>query len=441
MQLQFTKRIDNAPLIAFRILFGLLLAWNCVDYLTNGTINKIYIKPKVTLTFIGFEWLQPPSGNGMYWYYGLMAVCALGIAAGLLYRYSLGLFTLLFACTYFMQKTIYNNHHYFLLLLCIIMLVLPANRYASLDSYYKPSIKRYSMPQWYSWVFILQIAILYFFASMAKLYPDWLNGIVTGIIVGKFNISWLNFLLHNHYFHLFVAYGGILFDLLIVPLLIIKKTRKTAAILSVGFHTFNWLTLNIGIFPFLSLSYLVFFFPPDEIRKFFFRKKPALHDVKEPETSQTTNNILLRYFFIPYFIIQLALPVRHLFIKGDVIWTEEGHRLSWRMMLRLKKGTLTYKVIDKKTGKDLHYKLSDDFTTLQIKYLPGRADMIWQASQIIKAGYAKKGVDVAVYAISTVALNHHPPKAFTNPETDLGSVDWNYFGHNDWVLLYDDCNQ
>ena len=436
MHPQFTKRTDNAPLIAFRILFGLLLAWNCVDYLTNGSINKLYIKPKVTFTFIGFEWLQPLPGNGMYWYYGLMAVCALGIAAGLLYRYSLGLFTILFAGSYFMQKTVYNNHHYFLLLLCIIMLVLPANRYASLDSYHKPSIKRYSMPQWYTWIFILQIAILYFFASVAKLYPDWLNGTVTGIIVGKFNIKGLNFLLHSHYFHLIVAYGGILFDLLIVPLLLIKKTRKTAAILSVGFHTFNWLTLNIGIFPFLSLSYLVFFFPPDEVRKFFFKKKPALQEVKEPETLE--NSGLFRYFFIPYFIIQLALPVRHLFIKGDVIWTEEGHRLSWRMMLRQKTGTLTYKVIDKKTGKDLYYTLTDDFTPMQIKYLPGRADMIWQAAQIIKENYVQKGTDVAVYTISTVSLNRHAPKTFIDPETDLGNAKWNYFGHNDWVLLYDD---
>ncbi|WP_316930169.1 HTTM domain-containing protein [Leeuwenhoekiella sp. MAR_2009_132] len=36
--------------------------------------------------------------------------------------------------------------------------------------------------------------------------------------------------------------------------------------------------------------------------------------------------------------MQLELPLRHWIIKDDVLWTEEGHRLSWRMMLRSKGG-------------------------------------------------------------------------------------------------------
>ena len=52
------------------------------------------------------------------------------------------------------------------------------------------------------------------------------------------------------------------------------------------------------------------------------------------------NNILIGILLV-YFIFQIGLPIRHWMIQDDVLWTEEGHRMSWRMMLRSKSGTLT----------------------------------------------------------------------------------------------------
>lgn len=438
--LQFLhKKIDNAPLIAFRIILGVLLAWHCVHYLAVGNVYKIYMRPRVTFNFIGLDWLQPLPGNGMYWYYGIMALLGLCIAAGFLYRYTMGVFTLLWAGSYFMQKEVYNNHHYLLLLLCIIMLLLPANTYASIDSRLNPKIKRYSMPFWCAGVLILQMALVYFYAAVAKLYPDWLDGTFTGILLSHHHIPYTMGLLQNHYFHLFIAYGGILFDLLIVPLLLYKKTRNLAAVASVGFHFFNWLSLSIGIFPFLSLGYLVFFYPPDTVRRLFFKGKPAIDNVLPIETKYHYgyNNVLM-CFFVPYFILQLALPLRHHFIKGDVVWTEEGHRLSWRMMLRFKSGKAVFKVIDRETGKQLDFEPKKLFTRLQLKNIAGKADMLWQAAQFIKKDYAAQGKDVAVYVTNYVSLNKHPKKLLIDPATDLTQVHWNYWGHNNWVLIYDD---
>ena len=61
-----------------------------------------------------------------------------------------------------------------------------------------------------------------------------------------------------------------------------------------------------------------------------------------------------------YFIIQIALPLRHLAIKDDVLWTEEGHRLSWRMMLRSKTGYTTMYTLDKKTQEKSKYNIKGD---------------------------------------------------------------------------------
>jgi len=434
------KKTDNAPLIIFRILLGMLMMYHCIGYIFDGTVYRLYIQPKVTFSFIGMEWLQPLPGNGMYGYFWLMAVCALFFTIGLWYRFSTAMFTLLWAGSYFMQKTVYNNHHYLIFLLFIIMLMLPANAYASVDCKLKPEIKRRSMPLWYIWVFVLQIAIVYFFASVAKFYPDWLNGRFTALIIRKVRYPWITWLTFSHKFHLFIAWGGILFDLLIVPLLLYKKTRNVAAVVSVGFHLFNWAMLSIGIFPFLSLSYLVFFYPPEAIRALFLRAKPQLTEDELNATDESSKN-MLRYFFIPYFVLQLTLPLRHHLIKGDVLWTEEGHRLSWRMMLKNKKGTVIFAVKDRNTNESFVYSLNKLLTKLQIKQLANKPDMIWQTAQLIKKEYENKGHDVEVYATAKVSVNSRKSKLLVNPETDLAHTSWKYFAHNDWIILYSNANK
>jgi len=432
----FYKRTDNAPLIIFRILLGLLMAWHCISHIFDKTVYRLYVRPKVTFTFIGMEWLQPLPGNGMYIYHWVMGALAICVIFGLWYRYTMGIFTVMWAGLYFMQKTVYNNHHYLLLLLFIIMLLLPANAYASVDSRINPKISQRTMPVWFIWIFVLQITIVYFFASVAKFYPDWMNGRFPGLILTRFRNTPISGLTNDPGFHVFIAWGGILFDMFIVPLLLYKRTRNIGALLSVGFHFFNWVMLTIGIFPFLSLSYLVFFYPPDKIRALFLRKKLPLTE-DELNVRDERSKSLLYYFFIPYFIIQLVLPVRHYFIKGDVLWTEEGHFLSWRMMLKNKKGTAIFVVKDRKTGESSLYDLSKLLTKLQIRSMATKPSMIWQTAQFIKKEYAAKGHDVEIYVTAKSSVNKRPYRLLIDPETDLAHTPWNHFEHNEWITLSD----
>jgi len=323
--------IDNSPLIIFRIFFGFLLACETFGAILTGWVKENFIDVKFTFSHIGMEWLQPLPGNGMYFYFAVMGVLGLLVMIGYKYRWTLGAYTVLWAGVYFMQKTSYNNHYYLLLLVCLIMLMLPANAYASVDARQNPSLKRLTMPAWCSWIMIAQVAIVYFFATVAKFYPDWLDGTFIKNLMDR---SVKNPVLHDifiqKWFYLFIAYSGMVFDLLIVPLLLFKKTRTAAFIASLIFHIFNSITLQIGIFPFFALSFVVFFYPPEKMRSLFFKKKPAVQEYGITYEHKG----LLYYFFIPYFIIQLALPVRHHFMKGDVLWNVEGHMISCRMMLR-----------------------------------------------------------------------------------------------------------
>lgn len=430
------KRIDNSPLIAFRILFGLLMLFQVYISLSSNWIPRAYTDPKFTFSHIGMEWLQPLPGNGMYWYYAVMGVFALTIAIGFKYRASLVIFGLMWAGTYYMQKTIYNNHHYLMILFCIIMLFLPANAYASVDSRRNPAIRRYSMPYWCIGVIIAQMAIVYFFAAVAKLYPGWLDGTFTRIMLPKGGTHWYTRMLTQEWCSYLIAYAGIAFDLLIIPMLLYKRTRHIGAVASLGFHLFNSALLKIGIFPYLALALLVMFYPPEQIRRLFFWKKPPVVDdgslIKSPK-----NNKLLLYFFVPYFIIQLALPVRHYFIPGDVMWTEEGHRLSWRMMLKFKTGKVDFRIVDRKTGEVFGYDLKNTLTPKQISSMSTRPDMIWQMAQYIKKEYAAKGRDVAIYANAMVSLNNSPRRPIIDTDTDLTRVEWKHLTHNEWILLND----
>lgn len=427
--------IDNAALILFRIFLGLLLSVEAFGAIFTGWVKTNFIDPEFTFSYIGMEWLQPLPGNGMYFYFALMGVLGLLIMAGYKYRFSIGLYTLLWAGVYFMQKSSYNNHYYLLLLVSLIMFFLPANRFYSLDAKINPAIKSFVMPQWCSWVMILQIAIVYFFAAISKIYPGWIDGtFISMAFENATNNSWLQQLFSHHWFHIFIAYSGIVFDLFIVPLLLWKRSRTIAFIASIFFHLFNAVFLKIGIFPFFALSFVVFFYPAEKIRKIFFPKQIALQN----DQGEMRGQSFLKYFFIPYFIIQLILPLRHYFIKGDVLWTEEGHRLSWRMMLRARSGEAEFKVRDNNTGKVSVYDCGRHLTAKQYSFVISKPDGIWQMAQYIKKEYQAKGEDVSVFVDCRIAINQGKYKLLIDPETDLAKAKWDCFFHNDWILIYDE---
>ena len=144
-------------------------------------------------------------------------------------------------------------------------------------------------------------------------------------------------------------------------------------------------------------------------------------------------NILV-YFFTVYFLVHIALPLRHHFFKDDVLWTEEGHRLSWRMMLRAKSGNTRYRVIDEATNQQIPIKLDDYLTKKQQRGASTKPDIIWQFAQHLKKDFAKKGKSVKVYVRSHVSVNGKPSKQLIDPNVDLANEEWHHFKHHDWIL-------
>ena len=427
----FFKAIDNSPLIVFRIFFGFLVACESFGAILTGWVKRVLIDPQVTFSFIGFEWLKPLPGFGMYFYFIAMGVFGLAIMLGYRYRIAIISYTILWAGAYFMQKTAYNNHYYLLLLISFLMIFLPSNSYASLDVRQNRIKEENTMPYWISLLFIIQVAIVYVFASIAKFYPDWLDGTFTrNLLADSTNVIALKKLFLQKWFYLFIAYMGIIFDLLIVPLLLFKKTRMLALLASLTFHLFNAIFLEIGIFPFFALTFVLFFYEPETIRSVFLRKKTSIET--ENGHSNYYGKKIVYFLIIPYLIIQLLLPLRHHFIEGDVLWTEEGHRLSWRMMLRERNGFIHIRIKDLKTGEESLYDYRKNLTDKQIQNLATKPDFIWQYCQYIKKEF--KGKEIAIFIDCKNSINRKEYKTLIDPKFDMAKAKWDYFRHNEWLL-------
>jgi hypothetical protein len=264
------------------------------------------------------------------------------------------------------------------------------------------------------------------------MYPDWLDLTVPELLMkSKSHYVLVGNVLQQKFVHYMVAYGGILFDGLIIPLLLWKRTRKAAFFFSIFFHLFNSFIFQVGIFPYLSLAFAVFFYEPQVIQKLFLKGKTLF---SEEKIEIPSHEVVFKTVFLVYFIIQIALPVRHYFIEDNVLWTEEGHRLSWRMMLRSKSANTSFTVVDKASKVQTKIKLEEYLTKKQIRSASTKPDVMWQFAQRLKTVYAEKGKDIEVNVKAYVGVNGRPLKQLIDPNVDLASVKWNPFKHHDWIL-------
>jgi vitamin K-dependent gamma-carboxylase len=431
--------VDNTPLVLFRIVFGILIALESAGSIATGWVHNNLIAPRVAFPMIGFDWVRPLPGAGMLAYYALMAACGLLVMLGRFYRASLAVFTVLWSATYVMQTVSYNNHYYLILLLALLLLPMPAHAWASLDARLDPALRSVTCPRWCIAALVAQTALVYGFAAIAKLDADglagrpleiWLTNRADRLLGPLFVQPWMKWVL---------AYGGLVFDALLVPLLSWRRTRVFAFALAVVFHLFNSYTFRIGVFPYVGIALCLFFFPGEELRRRFMpRKPPVIQGPRAPTAAAprlSGRRRLLLGALAVYFALQLALPLRHLLYPGNVHWTEEGHRMSWHMMLRSKEGQIEFHVFHAPSGRRWNVLPQEFLTEKQVRRVATRPDVIWQFAQFLKQHYAEQGIaPVEVRASSRVSLNGRPPQPLVDPNIDLAAQEWSFFRPSPWII-------
>jgi hypothetical protein len=187
------------------------------------------------------------------------------------------------------------------------------------------------IPQWTYVVIYFQLFVVFFFGAVAKLNPFWLDLHVTNDILAGFaertGMNWAN----TPFFSAVLAYGGVLFDLLIVPVLLYPKTRKVGIVLAIFFNLSNsYIFDDIYIFPFLMICALLLFVDQNKLHAFL--KKRSLLGAREKDSGITHRMKPWALAIIGvHVVIQLILPVRHYFVEGYPDWTSDHQRFAWRM--------------------------------------------------------------------------------------------------------------
>src|SRR3954454_9394409 len=134
--------VDPSSLVAYRVLFGLLMVAAVARFFAYGWIHEHYLTPRVLFPFAGLEWIRPWPGVGMYLHFALMGLGALGIALGVAYRASALTFLLTFTYAHLIDKTYYLNHYYFISLLGVLLVALPLGEAGA----------RRAVPAWWLWL-------------------------------------------------------------------------------------------------------------------------------------------------------------------------------------------------------------------------------------------------------------------------------------------------
>lgn len=450
-----TTPVDAHGLSFFRLVFGLLMAMATARFMWMGWVDTILVEPTYHFTYTGFEWIKPLSRGPMYGVFIGLLLSALGIMIGWKTRAMAAIFFVLFTWVELIEKAAYLNHYYLVSLIGFLLILLPSNRALSVDA--KQQKLSPVIPRWAHLWLAGQVAIVYFFAGLAKFGSDWL-------LYGEPLYTWLQHhtdwpilgpLFVHRWWAILMSISGAIFDTTIVFFLCWKKTRKLAYISAVAFHLMVWSLFPIGMFsPVMLLCGTLFFDPswPRQLLALAHQHAPLKRLINKDNLSTQKQQpphfarSPLMYLMVIWLGVQAILPLRHFAYPGDTNWTERGFRFAWRVMLIEKTGQVEYRVVLPAQSADqppLTLKIypRKDLTRLQYRMLCTQPDMMLAYAHKLEHDLRQKyphteGKKIKIYADSYVAFNGRHSQRYIDPDQDLLVLEpwFTWKNHPDWIL-------
>jgi len=384
---ELSHPVDGASLAFFRFCFGGVMLIHAIKYLWpqgNTTLLKfLYRETTFNFTYPGLHWIQPFPEPYMQLWVCLMAVAAFCVAVGICYRLSATTLCITYTYLFLTEVAKYNNHYYLMCLFAFLLIIVPADQRFSFSSLFRRKTDREApqssyVPFWSIFLLRAQLFIVYFFGGIAKINEDWLTGIpmisksqqILEYFTPMIGMPDVDIL----FMAKLICWFGLVYDISIGFLLIFRRTRLLAIVLTLMFHLSNHFLFPIGLFPAMAfLTTLIFFEPDWPVRFVRWFAKPQFSgpdwrwlkrgivglpligallgwsDRKSGFSEKTTRTMspFIFSFVAGYLVLQAVLPFRHYLVAGDANWTEEHHDFSWRMMLRSKDAShIIYHVVD-----------------------------------------------------------------------------------------------
>ncbi len=423
------RPVSAAPFVTFRIVFGALMAFSALRFMALGWIEDHYVQPLFHFKYYGFEWVPVLPAVWLYVIHGIMVISALCVMVGFGYRLATICLFLCFTYTELLDLTYYLNHYYFVSLVCLLLVLMPQPSRLSASG-------EAVIPAWVISVIKLQLAIVYTYAGLAKINHDWLIGGLPLKIWLPANDAWplIGGVFRWKPLPYLFAWLGMLYDCTIVFWLSWRKTRWLAYASVVFFHVITGLMFQIGVFPLVMIGATLIFFSEEWHKKaanFFAmlvgkagksnRKIVSASEAKPLSLAWQKSTLA---FLAIFFLFQLLFPWRYLLYPGNLFWTEEGYRYSWRVMLMEKAGTATFYVSDARSKREWEVVNTEFLNAHQEKQMAMQPDMILQYAHFLASEYAKRGVHKPkVRAEVYVTLNARPSRLLIRPDVDLAQIE------------------
>ncbi len=432
-----------APLAGFRVAFGLLVFGATVRFWANGWIEELYVRPRFFFPYYGFEWVKPLDAPWLYGVFGLLALSALAVAAGAFYRIAAPTLLLTFGYIELLDKTNYLNHYYYVTMAAALLALLPAHRAWSIDAWRRGADwTRSTVPAWMLWALKAQVGSVYFFGGIAKLKSDWLLEAqpLKIWLAANTTLPVIGPLLDDAWVAYAVGWFACLFDLTMPVLLWRDRTRPWAYAVVVAFHLLTAKLFYIGIFPWaMMISTWVFFRPETHgwvLNRLF--GAPSQNEENPSRALWSKANHIVIGAVAALLLIQLVLPFRHLLYPGNLLWTEQGFRYSWNIMLIEKAGTVDFHVRDPATGCSWTVNPRRYLTRQQARMLSTQPDMLVQFAHFLAEEEGRgSAVPLEVRAEAWATLNGRAAQLLVDPTVDLAK-ETDSFAPKPWILPLQD---
>lgn len=258
---------DPSLLAFFRIALGGVLAWELWRYVDLGFVTRHYIDVPLHFTWWPFDGLRPPPEG---WLVAIFLGCAVAaglVAVGAFFRPACAVLGAGLVYIFLLDRAYYLNHWYLACLLVGLIATMPADAAWSVDARWGER-GRASVPGWTLWLLRFQIGLVYLFAGLCKVNPEWLRGQPLELWLRRST----DFPVLGRWFDLpgvavALAVAATLFDLVVAPLMLRPSTRRFVYPVGLAFHLMNSRLFNIGMFPWLMMLATVVFFPDDTPRR------------------------------------------------------------------------------------------------------------------------------------------------------------------------------
>ena len=406
-----------------------------MKYFHHDQIWTCFLEPTIHFSYTGFDFVKPLPGNGLYVVFFLIAVAAGCICIGFRYRMATLAFFCLFTYTFLLDQSWYLNHYYLVCLLAFLLLFLPANQSFAIDSLRNPRIRSRTTPAWTLWLLRIQVGIPYVYGGIAKLNSDWFHGEpMRSWLADRTNFPMIGQFFTEEWCVYLFSYGGLVIDLIGVPLLLWKPTRWVALAFMMMFHLLNAKLFHIGIFPWMMIAAtIVLFLPPELVGKCRFWNR------QDADPAASTNNVQTRFALPPFtrillltfVVLQLVIPFRHFLYPGSVALTREGHCFSWRMKLNNRKMVRDLKIYHT-DGRIEPLREFEWITWEQASRFRSINQILQMARAVRHHHEARDGSPVSVRGTVTVAVNENPPVQLVDDDVDLSRISPSFFAAN-WI--------